>query len=337
MIGLLPPVVLAFSVFLRKSACLNSLRGTSINEAFYGVFANPISAIINLFYHKYMILIHILILIRSSTKNSVDRSTILQMKFTISTDLQFFDNEISYRDKRIQLCSRISTQEIVMNLRDINLSEVQDLTYRVEYLVQNLKTLQQSSPKSELLLVRLEKANAQLQHNIEFGMKGLEAALNAIDYDKINDRIVDAVHRHSSKMNNAIERIKTHSSTLEQKLVKNESLLKQSSALLEQANDKIVTLNQELGTLPVQNSRILLGASALSFVGGMIFLYLISFILWLPKPYYATSEQTVLLQMVKDNTLKIDTDSYQNMRVSIDSNAFHSLNKNSTNNTGEKQ
>jgi hypothetical protein len=185
--------------------------------------------------------------------------------------------------------------------------------------------------------VRLEKANAQLQHNIEFGMKGLEAALNAIDYDKINDRIVDAVHRHSSKMNNAIERIKTHSSTLEQKLVKNESLLKQSSALLEQANDKIVTLNQELGTLPVQNSRILLGASALSFVGGMIFLYLISFILWLPKPYYATSEQTVLLQMVKDNTLKIDTDSYQNMRVSIDSNAFHSLNKNSTNNTGEKQ
>jgi hypothetical protein len=224
-----------------------------------------------------------------------------------------------------------------MNLRDINLSEVQDLTYKVEYLVQNLKTLQQSSPKSELLLVRLEKANAQLQHNIEFGMKGLEAALNAIDYDKIEDRIVDAVHRHSSKMNNAIDRIKTYSMTLDEKLVKNESLLRQSGTLFEEANEKIVTLNQELGTLPIQNRRILLGASALSFIGGILFLYATSFVLWLPKPYYATPEQTVLLQMLKDNTLKIDTDSYQNMQVSIDSNAFHSLKPNSTNNTGDKQ
>lgn len=223
-----------------------------------------------------------------------------------------------------------------MNLRDINLSEVQDLTYKVEYLVQNLKALQQSSPKSELLLVRLEKANAQLQHNIEFGMKGLEAALNAIDYDKIEDRIIDAVHRHSSKMTNAIDRMKTHSSALEQKIAKNESLLKQSSVLFDDANEKIATLNQELNTLPIQNRRVLFGTAALSFVGGMIFLYGTSFILWLPKPYYVTPEQTVLLQMVKDNTLKIDTDSYQNMRVSIDSTLFHSINTNSINTTGEK-
>lgn len=224
-----------------------------------------------------------------------------------------------------------------MNLRDINLSEVQDLTYKVEYLVQNLKTLQQSSPKSELLLVRLEKANAQLQHNIEFGMKGLEAALNAIDYDKIEDRIVDAVHRHSSKMSSAIDRMKTHSATLEQKIAKNESLLKQSGDLLGDANEKMSTLTQQVSTLPIQNRRILVGVSALSFVGGVIFLYAASFVLWLPKPYYATPEQAVLLQMVKDSTLKIDTDSYQNMRVSIDSDIFHTLNANSTNTTGEKQ
>lgn len=223
-----------------------------------------------------------------------------------------------------------------MNLRDINLSEVQDLTYKVEYLVQNLKTLQQSSPKSELLLVRLEKANAQLQHNIEYGMKGLEAALNAIDYDKIEDRIIDAVHRHSSKMNNAIDRMKTHSATLEQKIAKNESLLKQSSDLLGDANKKMSTLTQQVSILPIQNRRILLGASALSFVAGMLILYATSFILWLPKPYYATPEQAVLLQMVKDSTLKIDTDPYQNMRISIDSNAFQSLNTNSINTTGEK-
>lgn len=215
-----------------------------------------------------------------------------------------------------------------MSLRDINLSEVQDLTYKVEYLVQNLKTLHQSSPKSEMLIVRLEKANALLAHSIEYGMKGLEASLNAIDYEKIEDRIVNAVHKHSSKMNNAIERMKIHTVSLEQKITKNESLLKQSKDTLSDATNAFATLKEELKLLPSRNPQILIGASALLFAAGMLFLYGMSFILWLPQPYYATPEQTLLLQMVKDNTLKIQTDSFQNMKLIIDQESFHGLNIN---------
>lgn len=222
-----------------------------------------------------------------------------------------------------------------MSIHNMKLSEVKELTHEVEYLVQNLIKINQNTPKSELLVVRVEKANAQMQHTVEFGIKGLEAALNAIDYDKVEDRIIDAVNRHNSRLNNAIDRLKLQSRAMEETIARNENTISRTNLTLENAENKMKLLIHEVGSIPIFNQRLLVASSGIAFVAGVALMYLGSLVFWLPKPYYATPEQGALLQMVKDQTLHLESDALDSFKVVI---KYQNINTTQSNtNTGDQQ
>jgi hypothetical protein len=224
-----------------------------------------------------------------------------------------------------------------MSLENMTMSEVKDLLYLSEYLIQSLEKLQERFPDSERLVERLENTSKRIDDSMKYGMHKIEGAMLSFDYSSMNKSFDELLHRRMTVVVSSMDRIGKYIQSANDAHKKSDLAIAKTNDLLDQIDLRIDSMTKDVEEIPTINKQLMMVVGSVGFVAGVIALYMLSFITWLPKPYYATSEQTVLLQMVKDNTLKIDTDSYQNMRVSIDSNAFHSLNKNSTNNTGEKQ
>ena len=94
------------------------------------------------------------------------------------------------------------------------------------------------------------------------------------------------------------------------------------------------SIASKVGNLPLLNQQILIAASSVAFVSGLLVMYAASYITWLPKPYFATPEQALLLQMVKDKSLVLNYGDGSIISIHIDHNAMIG---NDTNKIKEKQ
>jgi len=204
-----------------------------------------------------------------------------------------------------------------MSKNDMSLSDVQELTYKVEYLVQKLEQIQEDAPHIDRVATRIEKATERFDHTIKHAMHQIEDAIFNLDYTKLKEGLYLAVRTHTFELNDAVNRMKGHNKSLFNQLQQNNASISKNDELLQTVEKKIAQLREDIKAIPLLNRRLGIAVSALSFVAGMVMLYALSLIAWLPQPYYATAQQAQLLQMVQDGTLQLVPDALDTFKVTI--------------------
>lgn len=205
-----------------------------------------------------------------------------------------------------------------MSIKDVKLSDIEDLMVQVEHLVIQLNRIAELTPNSERIVIRLEQASALFDQSIKHGLNKLEKALFDLDYEKIEKDLANVIHHQVITIIQSMEKIQRHHKSLEDMHKKTDSLIKVSAKLVDAVDQKIQVLDKNVQQIPKFNRDMTLFAVGGGMVIGMIALYLLSFLVWLPKPYFATAEQSVVLQMVQDDVIRIESNSNDTITVRVD-------------------
>jgi hypothetical protein len=221
-----------------------------------------------------------------------------------------------------------------MSLKEIKLSEMEELITQVEHQIIQLQRIVQYTPSAEKIVIRLEKSSELFDQSVKHGLNKLEKALLDIDYSKINSDLAEVVRHQVSTIIQAMDRIQRHQRALDSAHDNTGMQIKHIELLTNAMNEKISTLKERLSIVPAFDRRLAIGSAFAGFVAGVITLYLLSLVTWLPTPYFATQEQTTLLDMVKNQTLRIEGTTLDSFKVRVD---FETQNTQSLSNTGDNQ
>lgn len=214
-----------------------------------------------------------------------------------------------------------------MNLKNMTLSEVEELTMQVEHLVIQLDRINQYTPQSERIVFRLEKASETFDLSVKHGLNKLEKALFDLDYSKIQKDLADVIRNQVIMIIQSMDRLKEHIRTLENVHKQTDGVLIKSAKLIDMMDTRIDKLIDRTSRVRIIERYLFIAAAGGGVVVGALALYLLSFITWLPQPYFATHEQAVLLQMIKDQTLRIESNTIDTLQVRVD----YDTNSNGTN------
>lgn len=205
-----------------------------------------------------------------------------------------------------------------MSLNEMKLSEVQELITHVEHLIIQLGQIVQYTPNAERIVIRLERAKESFELSVQQGLNKIEKALFDLDYSKIQSDLAKVVRHQVVTIIQSMDKIQQHHKKLEQAHKKSDALIAATNALIDRLEEKIETLSEQLAVIPSFDRRLAVRTGLAGFVVGIVALYLLSLLTWLPSPYFATKEQSILLEMVQNNSLRIDTTSLDSIRVRID-------------------
>jgi hypothetical protein len=221
-----------------------------------------------------------------------------------------------------------------MSLENMTMSEVKGLLYQSEYLIQSLEQLQERFPDSERLVERFENASKRIDDSMKYGMHKIEGAMLSFDSSSMNKSFDELLHRRMTVVVSSMDRIGKHIQLANEAHKKSDLAIVKTNQLLDQIDLRIDSMAKDVEEIPTINKQLMMVVGSVGFVAGVIALYLLSFITWLPKPYFATSQQGVLLEMVKEQSLVLDYDIGGTvMSIHIDREANNNLNKT----TGEQQ
>jgi hypothetical protein len=216
----------------------------------------------------------------------------------------------------------------------MTMSEVKGLLYQSEYLIQSLEQLQERFPDSERLVERLENASKRIDDSMKHGMHKIEGAMLGFEYTKLDKTFEEMIQRKMGVVVNSMDRIGKHIQSANDAHKKSDLAIVKTNLLLDQIDLRIDSMTKDVEAIPTINRQLMMAVGGGGFIAGVIALYLLSFIIWLPKPYFATSQQGVLLQMVKEQSLVLDYDIGGTvMSIHIDREA----NNNSNKKTGDQQ
>lgn len=219
-----------------------------------------------------------------------------------------------------------------MSLKEMKLSEVQELITHVEHLIIQLDRIVQHTPHSERIVYRLEKASESFDQGVKHGLNKLEKALFDLDYSKIQKDLSDVVRHQVITIIQSMENIQIHYKNFKEIHGKTDASIETTKALIDVLENKLQTLSKQLNMMPAFDRRLAIGTGFAGFFAGMTALYLLSLVTWLPKPYFATNEQTVLLTMVQNHTLRLDTSTLDSIKVRVDYDTFNTNNPNAGDN-----
>lgn len=209
-----------------------------------------------------------------------------------------------------------------MNLNDMKLSEVQELITHVEHLIIQLDQIVQYTPNTERIVMRLEHAKESFELSVNHGMNKIEKALFDLDYSKIESDLAKVIRHQVVTIIHSMEKVQKYHKNLEMAHGKTNASIETTKELIDALEEKIETLTEKLNVIPAFDRRLAIGTGFAGFVAGMTAIYLMSFVTWLPKPYFVTNEQSILFEMVQNRTLRLDTTSPDLIRVRIDYNAL---------------
>ncbi len=215
-----------------------------------------------------------------------------------------------------------------MSLKEMKLSEVQELITHVEHLIIQLDRIVQHTPHSERIVYRLEKASESFDQGVKHGLNKLEKALFDLDYSKIQKDLSDVVRHQVITIIQSMEKIQLHHKNLKEILGKTDASIEATKTLIDTLEERIETLADQLHVIPEFDRRLAIGTGLAGFFAGVGAIYLLSFIIWLPKPYFATNEQAILIEMVKNQTLRLDTSTLDSIKVRVDYDTFNTNNPN---------
>ena len=218
-----------------------------------------------------------------------------------------------------------------MSIENMTMSEVKGLLYKTEYLIQSLGQLQERFPESERLVERLENASKRIDDSMKHGMHKIEGAMLGFDYSIMDKSFEEMLHRKMTAVVNSMERIGKYIQSANDAHKKSDLAIEKTNHLLDQIDLRIDSMARDAEEIPTINRRLIMAIGGGGFIAGVIALYLLSFITWLPKPYFATPEQAVLLQMIKERSLVLDYDIGGTMiSIHIDREASNNSNKKTT-------
>lgn len=220
-----------------------------------------------------------------------------------------------------------------MSLNEMKLSEVQELITNVEHLIIQLGQIVQYTPSAERIVIRLERAKESFELSVQQGLNKIEKALFDLDYSKIQSDLAKVVRHQVMTIIQSMEKIQLHHKNLKEIHGQTDASIDATNALIDTLEEKIKRLSEQLNVIPEFNRRLAIGTGLAGFFAGMTVLYLLSYVTWLPKPYFSTNEQSILLGMVQNHTLRLDTTSLDSIGVRVDTDAFDTNNTN----TGDKK
>jgi hypothetical protein len=193
-----------------------------------------------------------------------------------------------------------------------------------------MEQIHENSPQIDRVADRIERATDRFDLSIKHGMHQIEDIIFNLDYTKLKEGLYMALRTHTFELNDSVKQMKDHNTVVFNQLHLNDVAISKNGELLLIVEEKIVQLTKDTKVIPLLNKHLNITTSILLFVGGMVTLYVLSLITWLPKPYYATAEQAQLLQMVQDETIHLVPDALDSLKVTINYN-------NTNNKTGENQ
>jgi hypothetical protein len=213
-----------------------------------------------------------------------------------------------------------------MNVKDMRLSDIEELTLGVEHLAIQLDRINQDTPGSEKIVFRLEKASEMFAHSIKYGLNKLESALLDLDYTKIQQDLAGVVQHQVGGIIHSMEKVVDHTRSLELAHRKTDKSLVKTEALIDQIDMRISELTYQVRQIPILERNLRIASAGGGFIMGVFALYLLSYLIWLPQPYFATPEQKTLVGMVKDQTLHIDTNSADTLKVRVNYDTNNNIN-----------
>lgn len=219
-----------------------------------------------------------------------------------------------------------------MSLKDTKLSEVQDLITRVDHLVIQLSQIIEYTPNAERIVIRLEKAKESFELSVQQGLHKIEKALFDLDYSKIQSDLAKIVRHQVTTIMQSIDKVHQYQKTIERMHEKTDTSIETTHGLIETLEYHIDRLGEQLKTIPSFNYRLAIGTGLAGFFAGITTLYFLSLVTWLPKPYFATNEQSVLLGMVQSNVLRLNTTSTDSITIHIDHDLFNQTHQTSGDN-----
>ncbi|MDO9177182.1 MAG: hypothetical protein Q7U16_02470 [Agitococcus sp.] len=224
-----------------------------------------------------------------------------------------------------------------MSLEKMTVGDIQELTNQVEYLIIALGRLYERFPDSERLIGRLENASQRFDDSMKHGMHKIEGAMLGFDYSSMDKSFEEILYRKMTAVVNSMERIDKYIQSSNDAHKKSDLAIEKTNDLLDEVDSRIDALARDAEDIPSINRNLVMAVGGGGFVAGAVALYLLSLVTWLPTPYFATPEQSVLLQMVQDQALRIESSSIDTLKVRVDYNALYHTSNNTNTKTGEKQ
>jgi len=224
-----------------------------------------------------------------------------------------------------------------MSLEKMTIGDIQDLTSQIEYLILTLGQLYERFPDSERLVGRLENASKRFDDSMKHGMHKIEGAMLGFDYSSMDKSFEEILYRKMTAVVSSMDRINKYIKSANDAHKKSDLAIEKTNNLLDEVDSRIDSLFSDAEDIPSINRNLVMAVGGGGFVAGVIAFYLLSFVTWLPTPYFATPEQSVLLQMIQDQALRLESSTIDTLRVRVDYDVlYHNSNKTNTK-TGENQ